>query len=44
MLRLRANLNYKYTHDNPDNQYFSCRNKRAATACAERPITFGWTY
>ena len=24
-----ANLNYKYTHDNPDNQYFSCRNKRA---------------
>ena len=24
-----ANLNYKFTHDNPDNQYFSCRNKRA---------------
>ena len=24
-----ANLNYKYTHDNPDNHYFSCRNKRA---------------
>ena len=23
-----ANLNYKYTHDNPDNHYFSCRNKR----------------
>ena len=24
-----ANLNYKYTHDNPDNHHFSCRNKRA---------------
>ncbi len=24
-----ANLNYKYTHDNPDNHYFSCRNNRA---------------
>lgn len=24
-----ANLNYKFTHDNPNNQYFSCRNKRA---------------
>jgi len=24
-----ANLNYKYTNDNPDNHYFSCRNKRA---------------
>lgn len=24
-----ANLNYKYTHDNPENHYFSCRNKRA---------------
>lgn len=23
-----ANLNYKYTHDNPENHYFSCRNKR----------------
>jgi len=23
-----ANLNYKYTHDNPDNHYFSCHNKR----------------
>ena len=23
-----ANLNYKYTHDNPDNHYFSCRNNR----------------
>ena len=20
-----ANLNYKYTHDNPDNHYFSCK-------------------
>jgi len=24
-----AHLNYKYTHDNPDNHYFSCRNKRS---------------
>jgi len=24
-----ANLNYKYTHDNPNNHYFSCHNKRA---------------
>ena len=24
-----ANLNYKYTHDNPVNHYFSCHNKRA---------------
>jgi len=23
-----ANLNYKYTHDNPKNHYFSCHNKR----------------
>jgi len=23
-----AHLNYKYTHDNPANHYFSCRNKR----------------
>lgn len=23
-----ANLNYKYTHDNPNNEYFSCRNQR----------------
>ena len=23
-----ANLNYKYTHDNPNNHYFSCHNKR----------------
>ena len=24
-----AKLNYKFTQDNPDNHYFSCRNKRA---------------
>ena len=24
-----ANLNYKFTHDNQDNCYFSCKNKRA---------------
>lgn len=31
-----ANLNYKYTHDNPDNHYFSCRNKRANNGlCSE---------
>ena len=24
-----ANLNYKYTHGNPHNHYFSCKNKRA---------------
>ena len=24
-----ARLNYKYTHDNPSNHYFSCQNKRA---------------
>jgi len=24
-----ANLNYKYTHDNPNNHYFSCHNKRS---------------
>ena len=24
-----ANLNYKFTHDNPNNHYFSCKNKRA---------------
>ncbi len=23
-----ANLNYKFTHDNPDNHYFSCKNNR----------------
>jgi len=23
-----ARLNYKYTHDNPNNHYFSCKNKR----------------
>ena len=25
-----ANLNYKYTHQNPDNHYFSCHNNRQA--------------
>ena len=39
-----ANLNYKYTHDNPDNQYFSCRNKRAGNGLCGKTITFGWTY
>ena len=24
-----AHLNFKFTHDNPENQYFSCRNQRA---------------
>jgi len=24
-----ANLNYKYTHDNPNNHYFSCHDKRS---------------
>ena len=24
-----AHLNYKYTHDNPNNHYFSCHNKRS---------------
>ncbi len=31
-----ANLNYKYTHDNPDNQYFSCRNKRAGNGLCSK--------
>lgn len=31
-----ANLNYKYTHDNPDNHYFSCRNKRANNGLCSR--------
>ena len=31
-----ANLNYKYTHANPDNHYFSCRNKRENSGlCAQ---------
>ena len=31
-----ANLNYKYTHDNPDNHYFSCRNKRAGNGLCSK--------
>ena len=31
-----ANLNYKYTHDNPDNSYFSCRNKRANNGLCDK--------
>lgn len=31
-----ANLNYKYTHDNPDNHYFSCRNSRAGNGLCKK--------
>lgn len=31
-----ANLNYKYTHDNPDNHYFSCHNKRNKTGLCSK--------
>ena len=31
-----ANLNYKYTHDNPDNHYFSCRNNRAKNGLCKK--------
>lgn len=31
-----ANLNYKYTHSNPDNQYYSCANKRAANGLCNK--------
>ena len=31
-----ANLNYKYTHDNPDNHYFSCRNNRAGNGLCKK--------
>ena len=31
-----ANLNYKYTHQNPNNHYFSCRNKRANNGLCEK--------
>ena len=31
-----ANLNYKYTHDNPGNHYFSCHNKRANNGLCSR--------
>lgn len=33
-----ANLNYKYTNDNPDNCYFSCKNSRAQNGlCKKTP-------
>lgn len=35
-----ANLNYKYTHDNPDNHYFPCRNKRANNGLCKKLIIF----
>ena len=28
-----ANLNYKYTHDNPGNHYFSCNNRAGNGLC-----------
>ena len=31
-----ANLNYKFTHDNPDNHYFSCRNNRAGNGLCKK--------
>lgn len=31
-----ANLNYKFTHDNPDNHYFSCRNQRAQNGLCKK--------
>lgn len=31
-----ANLTYKYTHDNPNNQYFSCHNKRNKTGLCNK--------
>ena len=31
-----ANLNFKFTHDNPDNQYFSCRNHRAQNGLCKK--------
>ena len=31
-----ANLNYKFTHDNPDNHYFSCRNNRAQNGLCKK--------
>lgn len=31
-----ANLNYKYTHDNPDNHYFSCRNNRSGEGLCKK--------
>ena len=31
-----ANLNYKFTHDNPDNHYFSCKNNRARNGLCKK--------
>lgn len=31
-----ANLNYKYTHDNPDNHYFSCKNSRSGEGLCKK--------
>ena len=31
-----ANLNYKFTHDNPNNHYFSCRNNRAQNGLCKK--------
>lgn len=31
-----ANLNYKYTHDNPDNHYFSCKNNRVGNGLCKK--------
>lgn len=31
-----ASLNYKYTHDNPDNHYFSCKNNRAGNGLRKK--------
>lgn len=31
-----ANLNYKYTHDNPDNHYFSCKNNRSGEGLCKK--------
>ena len=31
-----ANLNYKFTHDNPDNHYFSCKKNRASNGLCKK--------
>ncbi len=31
-----ANLNYKYTHTNPDNHYFSCKNNRSGEGLCKK--------
>ena len=36
MLRCGANLNYKFTHDNPNNHYFSCKNSRAQNGLCKK--------